>query len=507
MDREELAQEIVRRGGVLPDGILVFGKKTARRLGIEELLERFHGLCDLNGLNPRQVIYPHWKQGARTTCVRCHGTSRFRSLKSGYDELCPACKETDRVRRILETKRRMTSETGEYPGAKRAVETRRAKYGASLMSVEARVGAAERMSDIRSRLKEFMGVENPSMLPSVQEKKRQNAMARYGVLHQQKHLGPDAVAMLSDPTYLASKSSIDIERETGVSQSHLSKILARHGLSPERSSFERSFHEWLDGLGIGYRKNLRKMFGMREMDIVIDGPRRLCVELNGLYWHSRSDDRLYHLDKTEAARDAGYPLFHVWEDDWRDRREIVQSMVASRLGRSHRTMARTLTKQAVGTTDANRFFEQNHLQGPSSRITEAYALLDHDGNTMMCMGIGRSRFSAGEELIRLATKCGMTIVGGFTRLLSMVEGRRLRSYCRLDVSTGDGYLASGWKLVGRTRPGYWYTDRRSRFNRLRFQKHLITARDDPRPEWKVMLEDRNLHRIWDCGQLVFELNT
>lgn len=503
MDKDQLASEIVRLGGVLESGLLVRGAKRARRLGVAGLLERFYEECLRDGSDPAEVIYRHWRPETRTSCVRCGSSSKFTCIRRGYEELCAACKESDRVAKITETKRRTTSEAGENLGHKKALATRRAKYGPSMMSSAARAEASRRMSGVRSRLKEYIGVENPSMLESVRAKKRQNAIAKYGVLHQQRHLTPEAVAMLKDEEYLASKSSIDIERETGISQSHLSKVLARHGLSPERSSLECSFHNWLDELGIPYRKNVRKQFEMREMDVVIDH-RRLCVELNGLYWHSRIDDRNYHLDKTQAAERAGYRLFHVWEDDWRDRRAVVQSMIRSRLGMNTRVAAKSLVKREVSPAEANAFFSTTHLQGPSARVTEAYALFDRE-SVVSCIGIGRSRFSDGDELIRFASALDTTVVGGFTKMTSMVSRRPLKSYCRLDTSTGDGYTASGWRLVNRTKPGYWYTDGRERFNRMRFQKHLITSKDDPRPEWQIVSEGVGLRRVWDCGQLVFEL--
>ena len=502
MDKQELASELVRRGAVAPYGLLLRGKKATKKMGISEMLAEFHAACKADGEDPAMVIFPFWKPDGNLGCIECKAPTKFLCLRQGYAKLCAECSDKKRTTKITATKRRIRQETGEYPGVKKALEHRRQKYGRSMMSADAKLGAADRMRGIRSRFKEFTGVDNPSQLSWVQEKKNANSMKRYGVLYQQKHLGPEAIAKLDDPAYLESKSSIDIERETGVSQSHLSKILARHGLSPERSSFERSFHDWLDGLGISYEKNLRKKFEMREMDVVVESS-KLCIELNGLYWHSKSDDRMYHLDKTQAAERAGYRLFHVWEDDWRERREIIQSMIGSRIGMNMKAMARGLEKRKVDPREANAFFERTHLQGKSARITGAYGLYDADDKLVSCIGIGKSRFKPGhEELIRFSTALGLTVAGGFTKMLSMVENP-LMSYCRLDVSTGAGYVMSGWKLLGQTRPGYWYTDKLNRFSRFRFQKHLITSRDDPRPEWQVMKEDRNLSRIWDCGQLVF----
>ena len=70
----------------------------------------------------------------------------------------------------------------------------------------------------------------------------------------------------------------------------------------------------------------------KELDIVIPDL-GIAIEFNGIYYHSDEFvSRAAHLNKYLSVRSAGLHLLQVWEDDWRDRREHVEAMVASALG-------------------------------------------------------------------------------------------------------------------------------------------------------------------------------
>lgn len=77
----------------------------------------------------------------------------------------------------------------------------------------------------------------------------------------------------------------------------------------------------------------RTVIAPQELDIYIPSA-RLAIEYNGLYWHcaNRVPSKSYHYDKWKMCKDKGITLITVWEDDWRDHREYIESIIAYHLG-------------------------------------------------------------------------------------------------------------------------------------------------------------------------------
>ena len=56
------------------------------------------------------------------------------------------------------------------------------------------------------------------------------------------------------------------------------------------------------------------------------------IEFDGLYWHSNIyKDNDYHLNKTELCEKENIQLLHIFEDEWVNKKEIVKSIIKSKL--------------------------------------------------------------------------------------------------------------------------------------------------------------------------------
>ena len=75
--------------------------------------------------------------------------------------------------------------------------------------------------------------------------------------------------------------------------------------------------------------NDRTVLHGRELDVYVP-EHHIAMEYDGLYWHSEDAgrDKGYHRRKTDDCAAAGISLVHVWEDDRRDRRAIIEDMIA-----------------------------------------------------------------------------------------------------------------------------------------------------------------------------------
>ena len=276
----------------------------------------------------------------------------------------------------------------------------------------------------------------------------------------------------------------------------------------------------------------------KELDIVVPD-HHLAIEFNGIFSHSEqaafethSKPLLhnYHAEKTREAREQGYQLVHVWEDDWVHRRELVMRACAHRLHAvdrlpnvlpdinplaCERLYARKLTVRTVPGNVARRFWQDNHLQGPVN-CSVNIGLYDRDGILRALLGVGRknhgSRVSLPEgtwDIQRYATLG--TIVGGFTRLLAHAETllpvHTWTSWSDNDISDGGMYQAAGFTPDKRQGASYSYVGRTTRWERVhrstytkqRFIDDPDLAYEPGQTEHEAALANR-LYRIYDAGK-------
>jgi hypothetical protein len=251
----------------------------------------------------------------------------------------------------------------------------------------------------------------------------------------------------------------------------------------------------------------RSVLNGLELDIYFPD-HKVAVEFNGLYWHSdQHKDRNYHLDKTLRCREKVIDLIHIWEDEWRDKREIVLSIIGSRLGLSkERVYARKTEVVYVSSAEARLFYDTNHMQGFVGAST-------HIGLAYRGRLVSLASFSAPRtllntkslhdlELIRFCSLLDTTVVGALGRLMATQTGKSVLTYCDTRLFNASGYLAAGFRLSHQAAPGYCYVKGSERFSRFRFQKHKLSEvleSYDPSLTEQQNMAANGFSRLYDCG--------
>ena len=274
---------------------------------------------------------------------------------------------------------------------------------------------------------------------------------------------------------------------------------------------EYEINEFLESLGLTTQMHHRQIADSYEYDVTVP-EKKVAIEFNGLYWHSEKfKARNYHRDKTLAAEKAGWRVIHVWEDDWRDKPEVVKKMLARKLGVSKegRVNARSLGVRDAPVAGSNALLEANHIQG-TGRGSVRLGL--YRGDELVAVALFLRRRSGEWELTRYGSSC--IVRGGFSKLLTaFVKNRefdRLVTFSDTTVSDGGLYEQLGFVRDGVIAPDYQYVVNGTREHKFNYR--LKRFRDDPELDHrdglteKQLAELNGLTRVYDAGKVRWTLD-
>lgn len=99
------------------------------------------------------------------------------------------------------------------------------------------------------------------------------------------------------------------------------------------SQKEKELVEFLHSLNIQIIENSKDIISPKELDIYIPS-HRVAFEFNGLYWHSEENgkDKDYHLNKTISCEEKSIDLYHIFEDEWECKKDVVKHNIRNILG-------------------------------------------------------------------------------------------------------------------------------------------------------------------------------
>ena len=274
----------------------------------------------------------------------------------------------------------------------------------------------------------------------------------------------------------------------------------------QESRYELEIADWLSFYTTVERRY--KISG-KEIDIFLP-QYNLGIEFNGLYWHSElagNKDKNYHISKTKLAAKYGIHLIHIFEDEWIEKQEIVKSIIKNKIGKTENKIgARETQLIEIDSSAARIFLEDNHIQGYAPSKYK-FALIKED-SIVAVMIINKSRFKKDTwEITRFATKINTTVIGAFSKLLAAFKEKgALITYADLRYFTGKIYKNNGFIFLHFTKPDYYYTDYKYRYNRIQFQKHKLAEKlkyfEPALTEWQNM-QLNGWDRIWGCGNAVY----
>lgn len=256
-------------------------------------------------------------------------------------------------------------------------------------------------------------------------------------------------------------------------------------------------------------ENSREIIPPLELDIYLP-EYNLAIEFDGLYWHSiEHKEKEYHLRKTEIAESKGIQILHIFEDEWRDKQEIVKNIIKYKLRLVEKVYARKTIFEEISSLEAKEFLNAVHIDGFHG--AKYHYGLFYENELVAVISIGKSRYNKNYdwEIVRAGYK--YRVVGGLSKLLKnfrKLHGGSVITYANRRYFDGKGYSSVGFKFIEDSQQNYYYTDFINRYSRVMFQKHKLSEKlenfDNELTEKENMINN-GFSIIYDVGNKVFVL--
>jgi len=493
-------------------------------------------------------------------------TKRFISINSGWG-FCGRANECQCANKSVSEKCKQSASTRDWnQSITKRRETNMKKYGhvnaAQSNSTREKHAAYYTNNENKNRavdnykntMIERYGVTNPLQLAHVKEKQVLTMVERYGVPNPQQNKeindrSQRTKKLKYNERYLIETSYDRISQKykelgytiltnkteyVGVDQKNTSKYHFQHDLCRNKfetyiycghnpvcplcyykqpsfvSKAETELADWIETLGVRVVRTERYLISPLHIDIYLPD-HNLAIEYCGLYWHSqRANGKAtdYHKNKLNRCNTVGLNLITIFEDEWLTNKELVKSILSTRLGVVSKVGARKCKLKEVTNSEVKEFINKNHLQAHTNASVNV--ALTYENKIVSVMSFGKSRYNKKYEweLLRFCTKQGISIVGGAQKIwkyfLNSQNPTSIISYCDLRWFTGDTYKKLGMSLLHETGPSYWYTNYTTRFHRSNFTKKKLVQQghDINKTENQIMI-DLHFDRIWDCGNRVY----
>lgn len=448
----------------------------------------------------------------KTTCTDCESPVPFKNQEVGYPERCSKCS-----RRYSYATKNITSWN---KGLTKETDKRMADSAANMRKHYATHGhhstGKTKENDERVRLKArkiSMTKKGKPHTPRQKEAHRgKHSICQDEAKRRFAELGFTLVG-----EYAAALKPVEVTC-TKCDKTTTKKLhVLEHGgkcnfcFSPKISRWQSEIADYVRTLISDVEVNNRNVIAPYELDIYVPS-RSFAIECNGIYWHSDAagqHDPKHAEKKRILAKNAGINLLTIFEDEWRDKRHIIESMIRHRLGLSTRIGARKLTVQRCAVAEASHLLNEWHLEG---YVNSSYALkmVTKEGNIV---GVCSLRWARGTnrtilEIARIAFHPGVHVSGGISKFIAEVycwgqelKAQKLLSYSDNRLGNGSGYLASGMQFDGLTVPRFWWTDFFKRYNRFKYRADKERSLTE-----KQVAKEAGVVKIYGCSNSRWILN-
>ena len=230
----------------------------------------------------------------------------------------------------------------------------------------------------------------------------------------------------------------------------------------------------------------------------------MLVDFNGVYYHNElfHSDVNYHYNRYITAKENGYSLYVIWEDDWRRNKDLCLRGLYSKLGVLAVKKVNARECMVKESSFSSGILDRYHIQG-NAPIGCRYLQLIEGSEVVSELAY---RWDNGFiNIVRFASI--YNVRGGFTKLLKrlkLLNPEGVYTFSDNAVSDGCLYSKNGFKLDSELKPDYFYVyngERKHKFN-FRIERFLSDENliyEEGLSEHDLALKNK-IYRIYDYGK-------
>lgn len=255
----------------------------------------------------------------------------------------------------------------------------------------------------------------------------------------------------------------------------------------------------------------RTVLDGKEIDIYIPSL-KVGFEYDGLKWHSDEfgGGNRYHLEKTNECLKKGVELYHIFEDEYTEKKKIVLSKIRHIVQKDNSTkvMGRKCEVKEISKNVAKAFINEYHIQGYSSGSIFIGAYFGGEliaVMTFMKYGNGKyilNRFASNDRYICQGV-CGKI----FSYFKKKYKPEIVESFAdrRWTIKPSENlYTKIGFDMVDVLRPEYRYVNSSKpnrRIHKFNFRKEILSKRYGLPKDMteSEMVKKLGYYKVFDCG--------
>lgn len=248
-----------------------------------------------------------------------------------------------------------------------------------------------------------------------------------------------------------------------------------------------------------------------ETDIYIPDL-KMGFEFDGLYWHNElNKPNDYHLAKTNAFKEKGIQIYHIFEDEWNRKRDIVESFISNCINKPSYTISSSDCNIApISDSESNEFFDKNHIKG-GCEATNNYGLY-YNEDLVYAVSFKQSNETNEYELVRYGNKNFTCVTDGintiFNYFVETINPNKVFTFSDLRFYKEGLFENLGFLQIKKIDPNYYYVIFDKKYEHTSFEKEKLEEmkRDNIEVPFEEYRMTKKWYKIYDCGSLYYEWN-
>jgi len=243
----------------------------------------------------------------------------------------------------------------------------------------------------------------------------------------------------------------------------------KHKYTVFSSKIEQDITNYVQSFYNNEIKRNYKIYG-DELDIYLPDL-NIGIEYNGLYWHSNKfKNKDYHYNKWKKFKDNNIDILFIWEDDWKNKKDILKSILLNRLGYIEQINETYIIKE-INQNISREFLNINHVQGYT--LSKINLGLFYNNKLVSIMTFNNNK------LLRYCDKLNYSIKDSDVNLFNYYlkkyykDNSEIISYCNIELISHDMYIKLGFIFDKHIKSNYYWTKGNKKYTIYNFKKYKL----------------------------------